>query len=240
MARKLKTFVTTVGVSSTWRSPRRPADSGAEGLRRRHQSLSSGFRGRDRRSQDHCRRDRQTRRGSAPSSGHRRAVPRECATASGLLGYPRRQAKARDEAEGQATHQPQGGRQSARCSRPSPLTKRAKRERVRAQGRGHRRAWREKRRRAVEAAEAALAEARRDHEDRNERLERERSIIEQRLQAEQDDWEAQRRKLESVVDRARKSDCRCRHGATMAAPKLVAKVQPDPVLPLRATSPVAE
>jgi len=56
---------------------------------------------------------------------------------------------------------------------------------------------------AVAAAEAALDEARREHEARAEKIESERAALDERAEAEQGRWDKQRRKLEEALRRAR-------------------------------------
>ncbi|EHR03010.1 hypothetical protein [Bradyrhizobium sp. WSM471] len=62
---------------------------------------------------------------------------------------------------------------------------------------------RARRDKAVASAQAALDEARREHESRSEAIEAERAALDQRAEAEQSRWDKQRMKLTEAVRRAR-------------------------------------
>jgi colicin import membrane protein len=62
---------------------------------------------------------------------------------------------------------------------------------------------RERREQAVAKAEAALEEAKRDHETKVEEIESERAALDRRSQAEDARWEKQKEKLETALRRAR-------------------------------------
>jgi hypothetical protein len=79
---------------------------------------------------------------------------------------------------------------------------RAERERARAKEEAAARRGAEKRASAVEKAEAALDEARKNHHARRRRLTEE---LDRRLADEDARWNKERRKLEAMLDKARKS-----------------------------------
>jgi colicin import membrane protein len=62
---------------------------------------------------------------------------------------------------------------------------------------------RKRRERIIAKAERALHEANRCHEIKTKEIERERAVLENRLQAEDSRWETQKEKLESALRRAR-------------------------------------
>jgi colicin import membrane protein len=62
---------------------------------------------------------------------------------------------------------------------------------------------RARREKAVASAQAALDEARREHEERAEAIDAERAALDQRAEAEQSRWDKQRMKLQEAVRRAR-------------------------------------
>jgi hypothetical protein len=62
---------------------------------------------------------------------------------------------------------------------------------------------RERRKKAVAKAEAAIDEARRDHDERVSAIETERASLEKRSEAEDEIWEKQKEKLEAALRRAR-------------------------------------
>jgi hypothetical protein len=62
---------------------------------------------------------------------------------------------------------------------------------------------RDRRRQAVAKAEAALDEARREHEKKVAIIEAERAVLDERAQAEDSRWEAERKKLETALRQAR-------------------------------------
>jgi len=79
---------------------------------------------------------------------------------------------------------------------------RAKRERARAKEEKAARRDAEKRASALEKAEAALDAARKDHQARREKLQRE---LDRRLEDEESRWNRARAKLEAALDKARRS-----------------------------------
>ena len=83
----------------------------------------------------------------------------------------------------------------------------ARKERQRALAEEERaaRKAREKRLAATEKAEQAIADARKDHQSRLDRLERERAQLDRRVEDEHARWNRERAKLESALDRARRS-----------------------------------
>lgn len=81
---------------------------------------------------------------------------------------------------------------------------RAKRAHARAREEAAARRAEEKRARQVEAARQALDDARKEHEARAGKLEQQRAGIERRLKAEDERWDLLRRKLEAALERARK------------------------------------
>jgi len=92
---------------------------------------------------------------------------------------------------------------------PAPIisfkAEKARRDRQRAQAEAAARHTQKKRRQAVSKAQSALENAQAQHDKRLQSLERERTKLEDRIQREQDDWDKQRGKLEAELDRARKS-----------------------------------
>jgi hypothetical protein len=62
---------------------------------------------------------------------------------------------------------------------------------------------RERRQDAIAKAQAAIEEARRDHDKRARKIETERAALEKKSQAEDARWEKQKQKLEKVLRRAR-------------------------------------
>jgi hypothetical protein len=64
---------------------------------------------------------------------------------------------------------------------------------------------RERRAKAVAKAQAALDNARREHEQKADAIEAERAALDERAQAEETRWEKQREKLDAVLRRARTS-----------------------------------
>jgi hypothetical protein len=62
---------------------------------------------------------------------------------------------------------------------------------------------RERRKKAVAKAEAAIDEARRDHDERASAIDTERASLEKRSEAEDERWEKQKEKLEAALRRAR-------------------------------------
>ncbi|MHC2395996.1 hypothetical protein ACVMGC_000540 [Bradyrhizobium barranii subsp. barranii] len=56
---------------------------------------------------------------------------------------------------------------------------------------------------AVAAAQAALDNARREHDAKAEAIEAERAALDERVEAEQGRWDKQRKKLEEALRRAR-------------------------------------
>jgi hypothetical protein len=61
----------------------------------------------------------------------------------------------------------------------------------------------ERREQAVAKAQAAIDEARRDHQERASAIEAQRAVLEQRSDAEDERWEKQKEKLEAALRRAR-------------------------------------
>ena len=61
---------------------------------------------------------------------------------------------------------------------------------------------RKRREQAIAKAEAALAEAKRDHETNLDEIERDRAALDRRAQAEDARWEKQKEELEAALRRA--------------------------------------
>ena len=80
---------------------------------------------------------------------------------------------------------------------------RQRRERGEAKEEAAQEKERERRRKAVANAQAALNEAMREYEERAETLNDERNSLEKRLQAENERWALEKKKLESALRRAR-------------------------------------
>jgi hypothetical protein len=80
----------------------------------------------------------------------------------------------------------------------------AKRDRLRAQEEEETTRARAKRQRAVDKAQSVLDKARSQHERNLEKLERERAVLDRRIQQEQEKWDARRDSLESALDRTRR------------------------------------
>jgi len=78
-----------------------------------------------------------------------------------------------------------------------------RREAARAKEEAARAKERARRDKAVAAAEAALDEARREHEARAEEIEAARAALDERAEAEQTRWDKQRMKLQEALRRAR-------------------------------------
>jgi hypothetical protein len=81
----------------------------------------------------------------------------------------------------------------------------AKRDRERAKDQKAIERRRAKRALAIEKAESDLARAREEHERNLTSLEREKAKVDQRIERAQEKWETQRDALESAIDRARKT-----------------------------------
>jgi len=100
---------------------------------------------------------------------------------------------------------PQSTGRTDQASIISFKAEKAKRDRQRAQAEAAARQTQEKRRQAVSKAQSALEKAQAQHDKKLQSLERERANLEDRIQREQDRWDKQRDKLEAEVDRARNS-----------------------------------
>jgi hypothetical protein len=91
----------------------------------------------------------------------------------------------------------------ARAAAASFAKEEQRRETARRKEEAARAKDRARREKAVAAAEAALDEARRDHQARADEIEAERAALDERAAAEEARWDKQRRKLEDAVRRAR-------------------------------------
>jgi hypothetical protein len=100
---------------------------------------------------------------------------------------------------------PQGTGRTDQASIISFKAEKARRDRQRAQAEAAARHTQERRRQAVSKAQSALEKAQAQHDKRLQSLERERVKLEGRFQREQDAWDEHRGKLEAQLDRARKN-----------------------------------
>ena len=125
------------------------------------------------------------------------ARPRSKAKAKAKSGAKKRPVKAAHKTSREADDQ--AARKAAAAFEREERRREAERrkeEAIRAKARA-------RRDKDVAAAEAALEEARREHEARTEAIEAERAALDERTEAEQTRWDKQRRKLEDVLRRAR-------------------------------------
>jgi colicin import membrane protein len=104
------------------------------------------------------------------------------------------------------TREPPAQKVDDKAAREAALAfekERKRRERERRKEEIAREKKRKRRDQAIATAEAALEEAKRDHEGKVEEIERERAALDRRSQAEDARWEKQKEELEAALRRAR-------------------------------------
>lgn len=210
MARKLKTFVTTLGFFDlAVAAPSMKAAMEAWGLRRNlfKQGLASETEDPTIVAAAMAQPGRVLRRpvGTSVAFSEDADLPKGFSLPTTPQAISSAKTKVRPKAKEQ---KPSGRKPDPKVERSAVISfekARAERERMRAKDVAAAERALEKRSSAVEKAQQALDAAHKQHQSRREKLEREKTALDRQIEDEETRWTRERRKLEAALDQARKN-----------------------------------